>query len=177
MNTFSDSQAALIRRFMEANDVPAVAATVVHDGQIINAGGIGAADLQARREAGADTLWPIASVTKSFTAVLAMQLVEEGLLDLDAPVTDYLPDLLVANPATTARLSMRRLLTHTTGLGRTGHQDRTREEEVNPFPTREALVAALHSVVPQAPVGGRFSYSNESFVIAGRVNLFDDDPG
>ena len=154
---------------MSDNDVPAVAVTAVRDGQIIHAGGIGAADLSSGREAGADTSWPIASITKSFTAVLAMQLVEEGLLDLDAPVSDYLADLLVVDETTTARLSMRRLLTHTSGLGRTGHQDRTREEAVNPFPTREALVAALHTARLQAPVGGRFSYSNESFVVAGRV--------
>lgn len=169
MKPFTDPQASLIRSFMAANDIPAVAAAVVRDGQIANADGIGAADMRASRAAGPDTLWPIASVTKSFTAVLALQLVEDGLLDLDAPVTDYLPELLVADSDTTARLSMRRLLTHTSGLGRTGHQDRTREETLNPFPTRQALIAALHSAVPQAPVGGRFSYSNESFVVAGRV--------
>lgn len=169
MSTLTESQTALIQQFMTANDVPGVAATVVCDARVVNAGGVGSADLSTQREAGADTSWPIASVTKSFTGVLAMQLVEEGLLDLDAPAIDYLPELLVADPQTTARLSMRRLLSHTTGLGRTGHQDRTREETVNPFATREALVAALHDVVPQAPVGGRFSYSNESMTIAGRI--------
>ncbi|MFT5175357.1 MAG: CubicO group peptidase (beta-lactamase class C family) [Gammaproteobacteria bacterium] len=169
MSILTDSQSALIRQFMASNDVPGVAITMVRDGHIIHAGGVGCADMHSGRAAGADSLWPIASITKSFTAVLAMQLVEEGLLDLDAPVSDYLADLVVVDQATTARLSMRRLLTHTTGLGRTGHQDRTREETVNPFPTREALVAALHTALAQAPVGGRFSYSNESFVVAGRV--------
>ena len=138
-------------------------------GRITAADGFGQANLETEAAPTADTLWPIASVTKSFTAVAAMQCVEDGLLDLDLPVTDYLPNLVVTDSETTARLTMRRLLTHTSGIGRTGHQDRTREEATNPYPTREALLAALGSVVPQAPVGECFSYSNESYAIAGHV--------
>jgi CubicO group peptidase (beta-lactamase class C family) len=169
VHTLNPAQKEIITSFMDANDVPGVAVAVNHNGKVVAGGGVGQACIATGRKPGAETLWPIASVTKSFTGVLAMQLVEDGLLDLDAPVLDYLPALLVADRETTSRLTMRRLLTHTAGLGRTGHQDRTREEPVNPFPTRESLVAALHDVVPQAPVGGRFSYSNESLAIAGRV--------
>lgn len=169
MSDLTDRQHRIIDAFMTANDVPGIAVAVTHGGRTVASGGAGMADTAAGRPPTADTLWPIASVTKSFTAVLAMQLAEGGRLDLDAPVTDVLPDLHVADTHTTARLTMRRLLTHTSGLGRTGHQDRTREEPVNPYPTREDLVAALPDAQPQAPVGRVFSYSNESFVIAGRV--------
>ena len=149
--------------------MPGVAVALIQNGAITAEGGFGFADLSSQRRAGANTPWPIASVTKSFTAVLAMQLAEQGSLDLDAPVTDYLADLCVADARRTQRLSVRRLLSHAGGLGRTGHQDRTREEQPNPFPTREALLAALHEVKPQAPVGQCFSYSNESYAIVGKI--------
>lgn len=167
--SFTDAQGQIINDFMARHDVPGCAIALIHGGEIAAEGGFGCADLRDRASPGAETLWPIASLTKSFTAVAAMQCVHDGVLDLDAPVTDYLPDLLVADAKTTSLLTMRRLLTHTSGLGRTGHQDRTREETVNPYPTREALLAALDSAVPQAPVGACFSYSNESYAIAGRV--------
>ena len=166
---FSETQVAIIEDFMTSHDVPGCAIALVADGRITAADGFGQANLETEAAPTADTLWPIASVTKSFTAVAAMQCVEDGLLDLDLPVTDYLPNLVVTDSETTARLTMRRLLTHTSGIGRTGHQDRTREEATNPYPTREALLAALGSVVPQAPVGECFSYSNESYAIAGHV--------
>lgn len=169
MDDFTAQQRQLVQTFMAEQDIPGAAVALVRGGEILAEAGFGLADKSAGRAPTPGTLWPIASLTKSFTAVAAMQLVEEGLLDLDAPITDYLPRLCVADPDTTRRLSMRRLLTHSGGLGRTGHQDRTREESINPYPTREALVAALNTAVPQAPVGRCFSYSNESFVIAGRA--------
>lgn len=169
MREFSDKEITLIERFRNEYDVPGVAIALVKDRTVLAEGGFGHANLDCGEMPTAHTAWPIASVTKSFTAVAAMQCVEDGLLDLDTPVRNYLPSLLAANEETTAQLTMRRLLTHTSGLGRTGHQDRTREQAVNPYPTREALVAALPSAVPQAPVGQCFSYSNESYTIAGHV--------
>jgi D-alanyl-D-alanine carboxypeptidase len=61
-----------------------------------------------------DALWPIASIGKSFTAVIALQLVEEGLLDLHAPVTDYVPWLSVGSRFTP--ITLHHLLTHTAGV-------------------------------------------------------------
>jgi CubicO group peptidase (beta-lactamase class C family) len=169
MAGFTPQQREMVAAFMADKDVPGVAVAIVADRRVVAQGGFGMADLQHGRAPTAETLWPVASITKSFTAVAVMQLVQAGRMDLDAPVTDYLPSLRVADSETTRRLTLRRLLTHTSGLGRTGHQDRTREEPVNPFPTREALVAALGDVVPQVPVGRAFSYSNESYVVAGRA--------
>jgi CubicO group peptidase (beta-lactamase class C family) len=167
--SFTQSQTDIIHSFMEERDVPGCAIALVRDGEIFAEGGFGLANIDSQTKPTAASVWPIASITKSFTSVAAMQCVELGLLDLDVPVSRYLPELRVASPDISDQLSMRRLLTHTSGLGRTGHQDRTREEAQNPFPTREALLAALHDVVPQAPVGSAFSYSNESYAIAGHL--------
>ena len=166
---FSARQRALIDAFMDESDIPGCAIALVRGGAIVAESGFGRADLSTDRKPTPSTVWPIASVTKSFTAVAAMQCVELGLLDLDLPVKHYLPELRVANPDISSQLTMRRLLTHTSGLGRTGHQDRIREEPTNPFPTRRDLLAALHDAVPQAPVGLCFSYSNESYAIAGHL--------
>ena len=177
MTQFSEQQERIIDAYMQNNDAPGVAVALVRNGQIAAEGGFGFADLSSDRPATATTPWPIASLTKSFTGVLAMQLAERGLLDLDSPVSDYLPDLCVTDRERTQRLSVRRLLSHAGGLGRTGHQDRTREEQPNPYPTREALLGALHEVKPQAPVGQCFSYSNESYAIVGRIiELLRDKP-
>lgn len=61
-----------------------------------------------------DALWPIASIGKSFTAVLALQLVDEGLLDLHKPITDYVPWIAVRSRF--APITLHHLLTHTAGV-------------------------------------------------------------
>jgi len=69
---------------------------------------------QTYGEAAADALWPIASIGKSFTAVVALQLVEEDVLDLHVPVTEYLPWLTIGSPS--APITLHHLLTHTSGV-------------------------------------------------------------
>ena len=67
-------------------------------------------------EATTDSVFQIGSITKVWTATVAMQLVDEGLLDLDAPVADVLPELRLADPDVAKRVTMRHLLTHTSGI-------------------------------------------------------------
>ncbi|MCP5155782.1 MAG: beta-lactamase family protein [Ectothiorhodospiraceae bacterium] len=169
MAEFPAVAADIVRDYMREHDVPGVAVALVRDGRILAEAGFGHADLSRDRPATPRTAWPVASLTKSFTALAAMQLVELGRLSLDAPVTEYLPDLVVRDRETAARLTVRRLLSHSGGLGRTGHQDRTREDAVNPYPTRESLVAALDSATLQSEPGQCFSYSNEGYAIVGRI--------
>lgn len=169
MQQLNPEQQRIVQSFMEANDVPGASVALVVDGEMQAAQGFGIADIAAARPVTPDTLFAVASLTKSVTSVTALQQVEAGRLNLDTPVKHYLPDLLVHDAEFTAGLTMRRLLSHQGGLGRTGHQDRTREEEVNPFPTRAALVAGLRDAVPQCAPGQAFSYSNEGYAIAGHV--------
>ena len=65
-------------------------------------------------EASPDALWPVASVGKSFTAVVGLQLVDEGVLDLHEPVTRWVPWLSVRTPG--RPITLHHLLTHTAGL-------------------------------------------------------------
>ena len=111
-----------------------------------------------------DTLWQIGSITKVWTATLALQLADEGRLDLDAPVTDVLPDLRLADPAATARVTVRQLLTHTSGIDGDVFTDTGRGDDCI-----ERYVARLGDVAQIHPPGATWSYCNTGFVLAGRV--------
>ena len=106
------------------NRHPAVglAVAVVRDGRLEFFDGRGVADIASKRPITEDTVFRIASITKTFTAIAVVQLWEQGLVDLDAPVGDYLrsyeliPAEVGHRPATP-----RHLLTHTAGLGELAH--------------------------------------------------------
>src|SRR5215217_1735086 len=73
----------------------------------------GVANLETGAPITTDTLFHVASISKVYTATLVMQLVDEGKLDLDAPIRTYLPDFRVADADATARVTARHLLSHT----------------------------------------------------------------
>jgi D-alanyl-D-alanine carboxypeptidase len=109
------------------------------------------------------TRFAIASVTKTFTAAVVLQLAEEGRLRLDAPVTDYLPELTVADGVT-----VEQLLTHTSGIADLLNPMRDR---LNAEPTRvwtPAEVLALIGPSRFTP-GTDWGYSNTNYVIAGML--------
>jgi CubicO group peptidase (beta-lactamase class C family) len=109
----SDLQATL-DRLRKKHGVCGVSLAILKDG-VIHAAASGWANAPERVEATPDTLFQIGSISKTFTATLAMQLVDEGSLDLDAPVRRYLPDFATADAAT-ATLTVRDLLMHTSGM-------------------------------------------------------------
>ena len=101
---------------------------VAKDGRLVLARGYGWADLQTRQPVAADSLFCIASVTKPFTSVAILKLVEQGRLDLDARVVDVLPDLkpLQGHRVVDARvraITVRHLLYHAGGWNRDEHAD------------------------------------------------------
>ena len=120
---FTRVQDLIVREFLDRYDIPGAAVAIVRDNTIIAEGGFGLADVARSAPATANTVWPICSLTKSFTAVSAMQLVESGKLFLDEPVQTYLPGFQVNDAVASQRMTSRLFLTHNSGLGRTGHQD------------------------------------------------------
>lgn len=99
---------------------------VVERGRALVAKGYGFADVEARTPAGPETSYPIASVTKNFTAALILRLAEEGRLSLDDPLARFFPE---ARPRIGA-LTLRHLLQHTSGITRPGPAPRTAAESV-----------------------------------------------
>lgn len=111
-----------------------------------------------------DSVFQIGSVTKVWTATVAMQLVDEGLLQLDAPITDVLPELRLADPDVTKQVTLRHLLTHTSGIDGDVFTDTGRGDDC-----LEKYVGLLDQAAQNHPLGATLSYCNSGFVLAGRV--------
>ncbi len=111
-----------------------------------------------------DALFQIGSMSKVWTATVVMQLVDEGALDLDAPLVDVLPELALADPDVTARVTMRHLLTHTSGIDGDVFDDTGRGDDC-----LEKYTALLERAAQNHPLGATWSYCNSGFSLAGRV--------
>jgi CubicO group peptidase (beta-lactamase class C family)/D-alanyl-D-alanine dipeptidase len=155
----------LIRHEIEDKGMPAVSIALVDGQQIVWAAGFGWADRQQQVPASAATVYRVGSVSKLFTDVAVMQLVERGELDLDAPVTNYLPEFQPRNPFASP-ITLRQLMSHRAGL--------VRESPVGNYfdPTEPSLVDTVESLNRTELVytpGARTKYSNAGIAVAGRV--------
>jgi dipeptidyl aminopeptidase/acylaminoacyl peptidase len=111
-----------------------------------------------------DSLFQIGSISKVWTTTVVMQLVEEGKLDLDAPVIEVLPELRLSDPDVTKQVTLRHLLTHTSGIDGDIFTDTGRGDD-----TVEKYVALLADAAQNHPLGATWSYCNSGFILAGRV--------
>ena len=143
--------------------IPGMALGIVQHGQIVHLGGFGVADSSGRTVT-PQTPFYIASVTKSFTALAVMQLVEAGKIDLDASVQEYLPWFELADKEASAKITVRNLLNHTTGIA-------TIEGERDWFSQKglEETVRGLGNLPLTQPVGMTYQYGNLNYNIAGLV--------
>jgi CubicO group peptidase (beta-lactamase class C family) len=106
-----------VAKFVRENRLYGAAAGVVHGDELVWSGGAGLADAAAGRPSGADVLYRIASITKTFTGTAIMQLRDAGLVDLDDPAVKWIPELSdSASPAQIGAVTIRRLLSHESGL-------------------------------------------------------------
>src|SRR5437868_9210745 len=160
--TFLD---ALIPSQLQNRDIAGAVVSVVKDGQVLFAKGYGYADFAARKPVLADqTLFRPGSISKLFTATAVMQLVEQGKLDLDRDVNEYLD---FAIPKTYPEpVTLRRLLTHTAGF-----EDTLKNLFVAHESDMKALRTYLVNQMPQRifPPGKIPSYSNYGFSVAGYI--------
>ena len=120
---------------LAAWEVPGCAVACVRDGEVALAAGWGRRDVQTGEPVMEDTLFAIGSVTKAFTVATVGALVDDGLLDWERPLREYLPELRLDDPVVTERVTMVDLLAHRSGLPRhdlawVGHPDRSRAELV-----------------------------------------------
>lgn len=124
----------------------------------------GVTSTSAPVEVDGDTLFMIGSTTKTITATALLSLVEQGRLDLDAPVRRFLPDLRLSDESAAEALTLRHLLTHTGGFE--GDLPDDDDWGVDAL----ALSIAGYASLPQhAPPGTAFSYSNAGMRLAGRL--------
>ena len=111
-----------------------------------------------------DSVFQIGSITKVWTATLVMQLVDEGLLDLDEPVATHLPDFRVADPEVSRTVTARQLLAHTSGIDGDLFADTGRgDDAIQKYVERMAPLTQVH------PQGATMSYCNSGFTLLGRL--------
>jgi CubicO group peptidase (beta-lactamase class C family) len=108
---------AYVKRVMQTFTVPGLSVAIVKDGKVVLAKGYGVRRMGSPELVDAHTRFGIASNTKLFTATALAILVEEGKVEWDKPVTDYLPAFALSDPYVTHEMTVRDLLVHRSGLG------------------------------------------------------------
>lgn len=107
-----------IDTLMKEWNIPGLALAIVYEDQLIYAKGFGYRDLEKKLPVDANTIFPIASNTKLFTATVAAMLQVEGRLSMDVPVRTYMPGLNFSTPQLNSEVTLRDMLSHRTGLPR-----------------------------------------------------------
>ncbi len=163
---FPDVDQRFARARLESR-VPGVAWGVIRDGGLVHAGGAGTIRDGEDRLPNADSVFRIASMTKSFTAAMVLLLRDEGRLRLDEPAGAFVPELGAWRPATTDSplVTIRQLLTMSAGLA-TDDPWGDRQQGL-PFDRFAELLAAGPSFA--WPPGTTFDYSNLGYGILGRA--------
>jgi CubicO group peptidase (beta-lactamase class C family) len=150
---------------MATKALPALSIALVDDQRIVWARGFGFADRDRRVPATADTVYRVGSVSKLFTDMAVMQLVEKGKLELDAPVNRYLPEFAPRNPFKVA-VTLRQLMSHRAGL--------VREPPAGHYfdPAAPALIDVVKTLAGTTLVfepGTHTKYSNAGIAVVGAV--------
>jgi CubicO group peptidase (beta-lactamase class C family) len=149
---------------MRAARIPGAAIGIVKDGQILYVKGYGVADPTGRAVT-PQTPFFLGSVSKSFTALAIMQLVEAGKIDLDAPVQRYLPEFRLADPLASQVITVRQLLEQTSGLSTYAGE----VAFVGQLDSLATLLRGQSALKAAGPPGAQFQYSNLNYMILGDV--------
>ncbi|MFL6125404.1 serine hydrolase [Actinophytocola sp.] len=106
---------ARVTELLAEYGIPSAAIGVLHDGEIVEFA-VGVKNVETREPVTTDTVYQCGSMTKTWTALAFMQLVDEGKVELDEPVRTYLPGFTVADPEASAKATPRQMLYHTNGI-------------------------------------------------------------
>jgi CubicO group peptidase (beta-lactamase class C family) len=141
------------------------AALVAEEGKVIYKNGFGMADMEWNIPNTPDTRFRLGSITKQFTAMIIMQLVEEGKLKLDVPITTYIPDYPKDKGE---KITIHNLLTHTSGIPNYTDQASFREIMRNPI-TPIDLIKTFWNLPLDFEPGTKFKYSNSGYIVLGYI--------
>jgi CubicO group peptidase (beta-lactamase class C family) len=147
----------------DKHGVPGASLAILAGDEVAEAA-YGVLNVRTGVEATTDALFQIGSITKVWTATLVMQLVDEGVLDLDEPLLTYLPDFKVADPEVTRTVTTRHLLAHTSGIDGDLFLDTGRGDDCV-----EKYVAACADLGQNHPLGVTMSYCNSGYIVLGRL--------
>lgn len=152
-----------LQRLMQEEHIAGAAVGVSQAGKVIYQQGFGYRNLLALKPVTPDTIFGIASVSKSFTAMVITQLADEGKLSIDDPVIKYLPEFELWGVKEMAAIKIHHLLSHTTGLPPV-----KRRQDIKRFDVHlEYLAQGRHRILGEP--GAYFSYSNDAFLLLGAI--------
>jgi CubicO group peptidase (beta-lactamase class C family) len=143
--------------------VPGVAIAVVQDNNVILLKGYGYRDLEKQLPVTPNTLFGIGSISKSFTVTALGMEMDEGKVDWDKAVRDYLPAFKMYEPVLTEQMIIRDLITHRSGLPR--HDMMWYSSDFS----REEIIRRLQYLEPNKPLRSTFQYNNLMFMTAGYI--------
>jgi len=152
-----------VRAAHEVNGVPGAAVGVPQEGTERH-DAHGRTSLANPLEVTPETRFQVGSITKTFTGTAICELVANGVLDLDRPVREYLPDLALADADATQRVTLRHLLSHTGGWFGDYFDDTGWGDDA-----AAVYVGRMRDLPQQTPVGELWAYNNAGFALAGRV--------
>lgn len=156
---------AAARAELADKQLPSIAIALVDKSGVIWSSAWGWADAQGKQAASADSIYRAGSVSKLFTDVAIMRLVEQGKIDLDAPVTTWLPEFRPANPFGVP-ITLRHLMTHRSGLVREAPRGHYFDDAAK---GQADAVASLNETTLVAKPGTISKYSNAGIAVVGEV--------
>jgi CubicO group peptidase (beta-lactamase class C family) len=158
-----------IPQLMEQQNIPGLAIAVVDDQRILWAEGFGYTDSDRRVPITPETLFSIQSTSKVFTAVGVLRAVQAGVLDLDTPITTYLPDFTVHSifeEQPERKITLRHLLSHTAGFTHEAPVGNNLDADAVSF---DAHINSISNTWLRFPVGSGYAYSNLGIDLAGYI--------
>jgi len=163
----SEKVDAYVTAEMRTEKMPGLALAVVRDGQIIKVRGYGLANIELDVPVKPETIFQTGSVGKQFTATAVMMLMEDGKIRLDDPIGKYLPGA----PATWKNITVRNLLTHTSGIHDYETESLTKKGAAfvnlrNDY-TEDELFKIFRELPLDFPPGSQWRYSNSGYVVLG----------
>lgn len=144
-------------------NIPGFSISVSHNGKTIFEKGYGYRDISNKKPMTVDTLGGIASCSKSFTSAVLASLVDEGLLDFDKPIIEYIPDFALMDENATKEVTVRDMLYHRTGLA--GHDAMWPNKAID----RDEYMYRLRYLEPNEPFRSKTQYSNTIYNLLGHI--------
>ncbi len=162
-----DAKLAAIEKAVEerrvANGIPGLSLVIVKDDKVIYLKGLGHKDFERKVPVTPDTLFAIGSSSKAFTAILVALAADEGKLSLDDAPKKFLPYFKLQDPEADAKITLRDLLSHSSGLNRTDLA------WISGTLNREEVIRVAAQAKPTAKLREKFQYQNVMYAAAGEI--------
>ena len=157
----------LVKRTMKTFKVPGIAVGIIKDGVVIHAKGYGVRSIDSNKKVDEHTLFAIASNSKAFTAAALAILCDEGKVNWDDKVIDYIPKFRLYHSYVTEEFTIRDLLTHRSGLG-LGAGDLMIFPDSSDF-TIDDIIYNLRYLKSASSFRSKYDYDNLLYIVAGEI--------